>query len=176
MLLLQKLEQGPNIRRESQGKVCHNVTSQKCHAAFCDADGMFTRLILTNNSPGLMSRDLLWPIEAMVSRVTVCGLCVTINQTISNTRTYTGHTQAQGSNQGTFYPRQLMTLTLNKPSYAPQFINHSHCTLKYLTQHRVFGCDLILSSDSVREVVLLSWKILVSPNIFFSQDGVKDWF
>ena len=67
---------------------------------------------------------------------------------------YTGHTQAQGSNQGTFYPRQLMTLTLNKPSYAPRFINHSRRTLKHLTQRQVFGSDLILSSDSVREVVL----------------------
>ena len=41
------------------GKVCHNVTSQKCHAAFCDADGMFTGVILTNDSPVLRSRDLL---------------------------------------------------------------------------------------------------------------------
>ena len=69
-----------------------------------------------------------------------------------------------------------MTLTLNKPSYAPRFINHSHCTLKHLTQRQVFGSDQILSSDSVREVVLLSWKILVSPDIFFSQDGLRTGF
>ena len=102
------------------GKVCHNVTSQKCHAAFCDADGMFTGVILTNDSPVLRSRDLLWPMGGQYPVSPCVGPRVTINQTISNTRTWASrpHTAQAASNQH-FLPRQLMTLTLNKPSYAP---------------------------------------------------------